>query len=394
MMRNVYNVPTGENSMPDWKKIRKDFPITEKMVYLQSAAMSPIPTPIFTAIIENYRKIHQQGDVLWTEDLKKYRKLCGDIAFLINTDAENICFVQNTSTAMSLLALSIKNKMVKPYNVVSAEDEFPASTIGFEYLGIPMRYVRPDNSRYPVESILEQTDEQTTAAVISYVQYATGFRQDLQTLGKALHERGILFIVNATQAFPFYPLDIQAMHIDALSCSLHKWGMTGHIGSIFYTSPRFREKFPAPWIGWLSVDAGKRVIHTEKNTPFRVHDSARRYEFGTQNLQTILAFQKALDYLKAIGFENIRSRIIELTDYLIQGLKKLEVRIVSPIDKPEERSPIVSFSLGDKNEKCIERLTQESISVSPRAGYVRVSVNIFNNFEDIDKLLSALHSVI
>jgi len=380
--------------MPDWNKIRKDFPITKKGVYFQSAAMSPLPSPVFAAIVNNYRKIHQQGDVLWTEDMKKYRKLCGDIASLINTETDNICFVQNTSTAMSLLALSIKNMREMPYNVVSTEDEFPASTIGFEYQRIPMRYVFPTNSRYPIDSILERIDEQTVAVVTSYIQYATGFRQDLQTLGKALHERGILFIVNATQAFPFYPLDIQEMHIGALTSSLHKWGMTGHIGSIFYTSPEFRKSFPAPWIGWLSVDAGKDFIHTAKNAPFRIHDSARRYEFGTQNLQTVLAFQEALDYLKAIGFENIRNRMLELTDHLILGVKELGVMIVSPIDKPEERSPIVSFSMGEKNKECIEKLTQESISVSPRAGYIRVSVNIFNNTEDIDKLLSVLRSLI
>lgn len=379
--------------MPNWNKIRKDFPITKKSVYFQSAAMSPIPSPIFAAIVKNYRKIHQQGDILWTKDMKRYRKLCGDIAALINTEKDNVCFVQNTSTAMSLIALSFKNEIETPYNVVSNEDEFPASTIGFEHQGIAMRYVQPINSRYPIDTILEQTDEQTAAVVTSYVQYATGFRQDLQALGKALHDKGILFIVNATQAFPFYPLDIQAMHIDALTCSLHKWGMTGHVGSIFFTSPEFRKRFSAPWIGWLSVDAGKAVIHTAKNAPFHIHDSARRYEFATQNLQTILAFQEALDYLKAIGFENIRNRILELTDYLILGLKKLGVRIVSPIDKPEERSPIVSFSLGDRNKECIKKLTQESISVSLRAGFIRVSVNIFNNFEDIDKLLSVLHSV-
>jgi selenocysteine lyase/cysteine desulfurase len=378
----------------DWNKIRRDFPITEKCVYFQSAAMSPIPVPVFAAIVKNYEKIHLQGDVHWTEDLKKYRKLCGDIAALINTEADNICFVQNTSTAMSLLALSIQNNRETPYNVVSTEDEFPASTIGLEYLGMPMRYVLPTNSLYPINAILEQVDDQTAAVVTSYVQYATGFRQDLMGLGKALHENGILFIVNATQAFPFYPIDIQAMHIDALTCSLHKWGMTGHIGSYFFTTPEFRKNFPTPWIGWLSVDAGKGIIHTAKNAPFNTHASARQYEFGTQNLQTILAFQEALDYLKDIGFENIRRRMLELTDYLIAGLKKLGIAIVSPADKPEERSPIVSFSLGEKNDKCIERLSKESISVSPRAGYIRVSVNIFNNFDDIDKLLSVLGSVI
>ena len=380
--------------MPDWKKIRKDFPITKKIVYFQSAAMSPMPKPVFEDIVANYRKIHQQGDVQWTEDLVKYRKLCGDIASLINTEAGNICFVQNTSTAMSVIALSIKNEREAPFNVVSTEEEFPASTIGFEYQKIPMRYVPPTNSRYSIGAILERVDEQTVAVVTSYVQYATGFRQDLGTLGRAIHDRRILFIVNATQGFPFYPLDIQAMHIDALTCSIHKWGMTGHIGSIFFTTPQFRKKFPAPWIGWLSVDAGEDMIHTAKNAPLRVHESAGRYEFGTQNLQTILAFQEALDYLKAIGSENIRIRILELTDYLVQGLKKLGVKIVSPVDMPQERSPIVSFSLGDRNEECVEKLAKESISVSPRAGYIRVSVNIFNNFEDIEKLLSVLHSVI
>lgn len=380
--------------MPDWKKIRKDFPITKKSIYFQSAAMSPIPSPVFEAIVDNYRKIHLQGDVHWPEDRAKYRKLCGDIAALINTEADNICFVQNTSTAMSVIALSIKNKKDTPFNIVSSEEEFPASTIGFEYLGIPMRYVSPTNSRYSIDSILEKVDEQTVAVVTSYVQYATGFRQDILSLGKALHERGILFIVNATQAFPFYPLDVQTMHIDALTCSLHKWGMTGHIGTLFFTTPEFRKMFPPPWIGWLSVDTGKKMIHTAKNTPFRLHESAGRYEFGTQNLQTILVFQEALQYLEAIGLENISNRILALTDHLIGGLKKLGVRIVSPVENPDERSAIVSFSLGEKNKECIEKLAKKSISVSPRAGYIRVSINIFNDFKDIDKLLSVLHSVI
>jgi selenocysteine lyase/cysteine desulfurase len=392
-IENDYNEPFGEDKMPDWSKIRKDFPITKDMVYFQSAAMSPIPTPVFKVIVENYIKIHQQGDILWTEDLKKYRKLCGDIASLINTEADNVCFVQNTSTAMSLLALSIKNKIQTPFNVVSTEDEFPASTIGFEHLGIAMRYAQPVDSRYPIDAIIDLTDDQTVAVVTSYVQYATGFRQDLQALGKALHDKGILFIGNATQAFPYYPIDIKSMHIDVLTCSLHKWGLTGHIGTLFFTSSDFRKRFPAPWIGWLSVDTGKGMIHTAKNSPFKIHDSARQYEFGTQNLQTILAFQAALDYIKTIGLENIRARILELTDYLIQGLKQLGVIVISPTENPEERSPIVSFSLGDKNRECIKKLKEQSILVSPRAGYIRAAVNIFNDFEDIDKLLSILRSM-
>ncbi len=141
------------------------------------------------------------------------------------------------------------------------------------------------------------------------------------------------------------------------------------------------------------MDAGENLIHTAKNAPFDIHDSARRYEFGTFNLQTILAFQESLDYLQSIGFANIRARILELTDYLVLGLNKLGVEVVSPVKSPDERSPIVSFSLMEKNEECIKKLADKSILVSSRAGYIRVAVNIFNNFEDLDKLLSVLHSI-
>lgn len=78
--------------------------------------MSPIPTPVLNAIIKNYRKIHQQGDIQWAEDMKKYRDLCGEIATMINTDRDNVCFVQNTSTAMSLIALSLHSTIKTPCN--------------------------------------------------------------------------------------------------------------------------------------------------------------------------------------------------------------------------------------------------------------------------------------
>jgi selenocysteine lyase/cysteine desulfurase len=91
--------------------------------------------------------------------------------------------------------------------------------------------------------------------------------------------------------------------------------------------------------------------------------------------------------------ENIRTRIRELTDYLIDGLKNLGVKIVSPVDSQDERSAIVSFTLEDINEDCVKRLTEESILVSQRAGLIRVAVNIFNDYEDIDKLLTVLQSI-
>lgn len=378
--------------MIDWKKIRNDFPITKNMTYFQSAAMSPLPVPVFKAVQREYRKLLNQGDIHWHKDIKKFRRLCADLAKLIHTTGKNIAFIPNTSSAMSLLAASFQKNIQKPFNIVSMEDEFPASTLGYEYQGVEMRYVQPQEARYPVETILKMTDKNTLAVVTSHVQYATGFRQDLKALGQELKKRRILFIVNATQSFPFFPIDVKAMNIDVLTASVHKWGFTGHIGTMFYTSPSFRKEYPPAWAGWMSVMPGKDdFIHTAKNAPFRLYDSAERYIVGTYNLQPLLAFQAAVDYLKAIGFQNIRNRIMELTDYLIKRLKRLEVKIISPLAKKSERSAIISFSIGkEKNRPCIKNLARNKISVGERAGNIRASLNIFNNFEDIDRLLEVL----
>jgi len=377
--------------MTDWAKIRNDFPITKNIIYFQSAAMSPPPKPVFKAIQKEYQKLHMQGDIHWIKDIKKFRKLCSELAEMIHTKGENATFVPNTSSAMSLLAASFKNQIRKPFNIVSMEDEFPASTLGYEYQDLDMRYVQPEDARYPIEAILKMTDRNTLAVVTSHVQYAPGFRQDLKALGSKLKERGILFIVNATQSFPFFPINVKTMNIDVLTASVHKWGFTGHIGTLFYTSPSFRKEFPPAWAGWLSVAPGEgEFIHAAKNTPFRLHDTAERYIVGTYNLQPLLTFQTAISYLKGIGFQNIRDRIMELTDYLIKGLKQLNIKIISPVALKKERSAIVSFTLGEKNRECIKTLSKNKIIVGARGEGIRVSVNIFNNFDDIDRLLEAL----
>ena len=292
---------------------------------------------------------------------------------------------------MSMLASSFKNQIRESFNIVSMEDEFPASTIGFEYQKVDMRYVQPKNSRFPIESILKATDQNTLAVVTSYVQYATGFRQDLKALGQELNKKGFLFIVNATQSFLFFPINVKTMNIDALTASVHNWGFTGHIGTLFYTSSSFRKKFPPAWAGWLSVAPEEGTfMHRAKNTPFRLHDTAERYIIGTYNLQPLLSFQTAIDYLKEIGLLNIRNRIMELTDYLIKGLKKLNIKIISPVAQKKERSAIVSLTLGGKNKKCIKTLFKNKIIVCARGEGIRVSVNIFNNFEEIDCLLNVL----
>ena len=248
----------------NWDQIRNDFPAAKNVTYFQSAAMSPMPNQVLEKVIEAFTKINQFGDIHFLNDLVETEQVKEMLAGMLNTKAENLCILPNNSFAMSVLALSFKDKVNKPFNIVSMMDEFPSSTVPFEYQGITMKYIEPENSRFSIDKILDTIDENTVAVVTSYVQYCTGFRQNLQKLGKELKERNILFVVNATQAFPLFPIDIQSCNIDVLTCSIHKWGFAGHIGTIFYTSPEFRERFRAPLAGWLSVKVEGDFIHTKK----------------------------------------------------------------------------------------------------------------------------------
>lgn len=376
----------------NWDQIRNDFPVASNVTYFQSAGMSPIPNPVLERIKEAYTQINQYGDVHFLRDIVETEQVKGILASMLNTNAENICILPNNSMAMSLIALSFKENANTPFNIVSMTDEFPSTTVPFEYQGITMKYVEPENSRYPVEKIIEATDKNTLAVVTSYVQYSTGFRQNLETLGKALKERNIILIVNATQGFPLFPVNVENCCIDALSCSIHKWGFAGHVGTVFYTSPAFRQRFKTPLAGWLSVAVeGGEFIHTKKNIPFRLHETAQEYYTGTYNLHTLLGLKSALQYLGNIGYDNILDRLFELGDYLIRKLQENNVKIISPVSVHDERSAIISVTFGEnQNPDLIKFLDSKHIYTSYRNGMIRISFNIFNNFEDIDNLVSAI----
>ena len=287
---------------------------------------------------------------------------------------------------MSLTGLSLLKHLEPGQHFLTMKDEFPSSTFPYAYLGIPLKVCEPDSSRYPVSAIIEQINSKTAGVITSYVQFGTGFRQDLLSLGEELKRRNLLFIVNATQGFPYFPIDVQEMKIDVLTASLHKWGLTGHLGSLFYTTQEFRTKYPTVVAGWLSIDPGEGLVPGQMSGAPKIYSSAEQYTLGTMNLQILTAFKTALDYIEKIGLDVIRKRIFTLTDYLLDGLSDCPVEVLSPHRSYAERSAIVTFKVGKKSPECVTFLRKNKIFVSHRNDAVRAAVNIFNNFEDLDRL--------
>ncbi|MBW6492657.1 MAG: aminotransferase class V-fold PLP-dependent enzyme [Lentimicrobium sp.] len=381
----------------NWAKIRKAFGVTREKAYFQSAGMSPLPRQVFKTICKSYEKIYLDGDENWPNDLEQVGALREMLGRHINTGGQNVHFLNNTSLAFSMIALSLKKVFGEGFNLVSLEDEFPATNVPFEYQGIQMKYVKPEEGRYSVERIMEAVDEQTRGIVCSYVQYSTGFRLDLAALGKAAREKGLLFMVNATQGFPFFPVDVETMNIDVLTASLHKWGCAAHVGSLFFTTPAFRERFPAPIAGWLSVlPPPNDFIPTAKGEPLHIYADAKQYNFGTINFQGLLGLKTAFEFMEEIGWENIRKRVLELTDRVISRLMQIEeVEILSPHCQSFEQSGIISLDIkGHNNAECVSFLEKRGVITCVRQHRIRVSCNIFNNRSDINRLVDGIRGFI
>jgi len=380
----------------DIDKIRAQFPVCENYHYFQSAGMSPMPLPVYDKVMEGYTSLVEHGDIFFQKDIEKQDEMFETIAGMLNCSKEDISMAESNSMAMSLTGLALKNKHQK-FNIVSMEEEFPSNSVPLEYLGIEMRYVKHKNHRYPVDDILALCDENTLAVQTSYVQYGTGFRQNLIQLGAELEKRNILFMVNATQAFPFFAPDMRAMNIDVLSFSIHKWGFSGHIGTFYVTSPEFRKNYSSPIAGWLSVDVSNSddFIHTSKNKDFNLWEDGRRYLFASANLKSRLGFSASLRFLEQFGYANLRAHLFGISDYLLTRLKEIPCEIRSPHETDSERSAIVVFSINGKNNaEIVEKLAEKKIIVALRDGGIRASVNIFTNEEDVNALIDGLKELI
>lgn len=373
----------------NWNEIRKVYPACKENLYFQSAAMSPLPLPTFEAIQKEYELVLKAGGSGFFQDLEGIEKLKSKIAKWLHTSSENLTFVPNTSTAFSLIGLSLDPKI---HRLLSFKEEFPSSVIPFQSLGFKMKILESQNYSYPISFILKNL-ESVEAVVSSHVQYCTGFKQDIFSLGKELKSRNIHFIVNGTQSFPFFEIDVEKMNIDVLSVSLHKWSAIGHAGALLYTSPSWRKKFPVPVAGWTSVKPMEGdICYPLNDGKFLREESGRAYTLGTYNLQITKALNATYDLYESIGLKKISERVLFLRNYFLKCVDSLPLKVISP-NEESAQSAIVALEVDD-TKKLFENLSSQKILLSFRNGFVRVDFNIFNNEEDCEKLAEKIKNFI
>ncbi len=361
-----------------WQKVRSDFPIARRCVYLDHASGGPIARPVLAKIEAYYRDQYRQADWVWPKWIREKEKAREQVARFIHADPEEITFTQSTSHGMNLIADLLARKGAVLTNTI----EFPSSTLPWIWRKAKMIFQKDEGGALPLEALKKNLRPSVRTILTSFVQYATGFKQDMRALGRI--KKGRYLVVNATQGFGAFPIDVRAWKADFLCSNSYKWLMAGYGGGILYIRKRWIREFNPQDIGWRSMKDPERM----DNRRIDLRRDAARYEYGCPSFPTIVAVGAAVQYLSGIGMERIQKRILALTDYAIEGLERLGYEIATPLDK-KFRSGIVVFKVKEA-DALVRFLLRSGIYVSVRGAGIRLAPHCYNNYEDVDHFLKAL----
>ena len=371
------------------EQIRSLFPAANEYTYLNSAAVSPIPTTAVDAVLSQLRDVSRNGSENYAEWISTKNRARGLLAEMLNVSAENIAFMRNTSDGFASVAGGLEWK--KGDNIVSFEAEFPANFYPWrrvrDQFGVELRLCPERKGRIDLDEFIGFIDGDTKVVAISAVQYASGFRADLARIGAAARNVGALFAVDIIQGLGAMSFDLPAQFVDVASSASHKWLCAPEGCGFIYLSDDARERIKPTFVGWISVETPWDFADREQ--PFK--PNALAWESGTGCSSLFYGLEQSLLLLKSAGLGNIELYLGELSDYFCDQLASKNYEIVSSRAEAEKSAIVcIKHRGGQTPEEIANRLKAKRIVVSPRGDRLRISPHFYNNREDIDRLLAAL----
>ena len=304
-------------------------------------------------------------------------------ARLINALPAEIAIVKNTSEGISTLATGIEWRPGD--KVVAFLEEFPANYYPWKRLegqGIHVQWLS-------VADPLERVDAACAGArllAISFVQYLSGYRADLEALGEICHRRGCWFFVDAIQGLGAFPVDVRRARIHALAADGHKWLLGPEGCGVLYIQRDLQDQVEPKEFGWTNV-AGYADYSSRDMT---LRPDAGRYECGTLNTIGCFGLRAAIELLLDIGVERIAPQVQSLGDEIAEGVRAKGYEVMDE-RTPQTGSGIVSFRRQDVDSRLIVRhLREKGIIAAPRQGWVRASPHFYVSPEEIDRMIGEL----
>jgi cysteine desulfurase / selenocysteine lyase len=370
----------------DFENIRKEFPVTDEVVFFDHARVAPLPErlrKVITAFVDDATDFGTVHYETWMLELECTRK---KFAQLINADIDEVAFIKNTSEGISIVANGFDWQSGD--NIVIPDIEFPANVYPWWNLkrrGVETRMVKSIEGRVLFDDLAKKVDDRTRILSISSVECNSGFRSDLNRIGALCREKGVLFFVDAIQSLGVLSMDVKKDYIDFLSADGHKWMLSVEGLGGFYISKDVIDRIRPVTMGWGNVVNAANFMDYD----FTLKKDAKKFEEGTPNTMSIHAFGAALGLLLEAGIDNIENRVMNLGDCIIAELNRRNIKIYSSTIL-EERSGNVSFILKKNVDLLYSFMMENKVKLTVRDGLVRLSPHFYNNQDEILKFFDLL----
>lgn len=373
------------------EQARQLFPfINNGIIYFNHASTAPVSSVVRERLCELLKEKSESKIDDYHSFLRVYEETKNLLAEFINSNPDRIAFIDNTSNGLNILASGLEWK--RGERVLLNDIEFPANVYPFLNLkrfGVEVDFVKSKNGIVTAEDLIENVKPETKLISVSFVQFLSGYKIDLEKLGKFCRDKNIILSVDGIQGIGAINFDAQKFNVDFLSCGTQKWLFGAQGLAFIYLTEELQRKINPAYLGWLSVEDAWDLL----NYSMRLKSNANVFQGGTLNTFGIYAFNTSLKIFNQFGFERIEENVISNTKYLRRKLNEIGVNCLIDEVSDEYYSGITTFRT-DNNEKLFKFLEDKKIVCSLREGYIRLSPHFYNTFEEIDFVVNSIKEFI
>lgn len=316
------------------------------------------------------------------------QRLKAALGLVIHAPPDEIILGNSTAYGLNLLVQGLP--LEQGDEVLLVEGDFPSTIVTWLPLrkrGINVRLLRP--ARWPpsAEEIENGMSSRTRVFCSSWVFSFFGSAIDLESIGTMCRDRGVLFVVNGSQAIGARQIDVSRLPLDALVSCGFKW-QCGPYGTGFaWIRPDVLEQFRYEQAYWLAHGGARSTTYE-----LREDIGPSKFDvFGTANFLNFRSWTASLELLLEIGIEAVEQHDNGLAESLVRGLEELGYILISPATEPE-RTTLVLFSHEDtpQNQEIKTALEDRKIYIAERDGKLRISPHLYNTSHDVDRAIEVL----
>ena len=373
--------PNRIQSADDPLAVRRDFPVVEEGIYLNSPYITPSPQPVIDAG-HAFWQAKAEGPISLGDMLGETTRVRRQFARLVGGTEAEVGILDATSAGENLVAASLD--LGRGDNVVIDDLHYETTYALYRELeearGIELRIVRSEDGAATAEEFAALVDDATRLVSVAWVSHQNGYAHDLRSLADLAHAHGAYLYADAIQGIGMLPLDVRDTGIDFFTSGTYKWLLGGFGVAPFFVRAELIDTIRPDRAGSLNIARELPDFH------FELHDDARKYLYATPAFGAVYQLGAALDYLLDVGIGNIERHTVALAQRLHEGLTAQGHRLLTP---PGNGSAIVVFEHDQDPELVRRSLDATGVQATLREGgtQIRVGAALFNNNPEIDRFL-------